>query len=437
MPDTGQKNFLVKQELSGSFSSVSGWFIFILLLSNALLPPYVVTVLSVLYFFYYMITSGLNIPRDMIRYLLIPMILIIIGIAGSRGNLLYDALKDGWYYLNPIIVLCAGYLTMRKVRSMEPVLELFVIGGFLLAVIHIFTVMSDPSLLFEASVREIRAERGSGYFLSMISLCIILFSRKLNIKIFQSHYQRILIPFIIAADSLSLFLSFSRTMWASFILFYLVGKGWVTLRHLKGLLAVGIMIALFQILVLTIPEEHRDYTTMIGKIAGSLDEIIVSDYVTRTDIQKHWRGYESYMAMKTYLSGGVMNIFFGHGFGKLVDLKIYMRLGGENFRLIPVMHNGYMYVLVKTGITGLLLYLLYLFIFLKTGLRYREMRDERLIFAGRFIVAISLTLFLTTLVIAGMFNKSGLISVILMLGALLSYVKIRSIELAESEGGDK
>ena len=55
-----------------------------------------------------------------------------------------------------------------------------------------------------------------------------------------------------------------------------------------------------------------------------------------------------------------VSFIIGKGFGALVDLKFKAPLSSENIRFIPILHNGYSYILFKTGIIGLFLYLIFL-----------------------------------------------------------------------------
>lgn len=428
-------NKMKEREFPDKVISLTGWFVVILALSNVFLSSYAVTVLSLLYLFYYLAASKYALPQDLMKYLIIPLVLISVGVAGSMGNIFYDVLKDGWYFVNPLLVFCAGYLAMRRVKQIEQLLKLFVVCGFILALAPVFTILSEPSLLFEATAKEIHEEKIGGSFLTLISFSILLSIKKPDIVLFTSPHKKIFIPIILLADAFSLFLSFSRTLWVSLALFILAQRGYFTFKRLKGLLTSVIILAAFLSLVMIAPDNMRSQSTMTGKILNSLDEVLIKDYYSKSDIANHWRGYESYMAFNTFLNGTPINYIVGQGFGALVDLKTDMKLGGETFRFIPIMHNGYMYLLVKTGVAGLLLYFAYIVTIMKTGLRYSNYQDERLVFSGQVIVACALILLFTTLVISGMFNKAGLVPILFLLGMSLSHVRMRSIEVDDARKG--
>lgn len=416
-----------------TYFSVPVVFISLALYANAFYHPAAATAASFAYILLYLVSSGFAVPREMGKYLPIPLLLFTIGISGSGNHSFYDSFKDAWYYLNPPIILCAGYLAMNRIKRIEPVLNTFIAGGLILSVYYLFDLLSDIPFLLSASVNELHMRKGGGHFLTVVSLAIFLIARRRGILLFNGRFNEKTIPLMIIVNGAAVFLSFYRAMWLSVIILVLFGGGFFTLRKLfRGLAAVGIIIALFQSAVILVPGEQLDPSTILGKIALSLDEVIIRDYSRIADMQAHWRGYESYMAFQSYIEGTLLNVFAGHGFGKLVDLKIVMLLGSETMRYIPVLHNGYMYLLVKTGLLGLVLHLAYLYILIQAGTDYINDTDNRVILAGYFIMASAMVFLITTFFTAGMFNKNMFFSLILLLGCLLSFARIRKVELGGS-----
>ncbi|MFZ3071864.1 MAG: O-antigen ligase family protein [Thermodesulfobacteriota bacterium] len=418
--------------LNQPFGRSAHWFtllyIYTFFLANTFLPLFGVTVLAVFYVLAYLVSSGLRFPKDMTKYLVIPAVLLVIGFSGSADNDRYDVFKDAWYYVNSAIVLSAGYLMMRRTGRIEPLLKVFVIGGFLLALYHLSKIAANPWLLFETTIGQYRKETGAGYFLTFLSPSILIFSGRYGIEVFTSKHRKFFVPVIIYVTAASLVLSFSRTMWGAFFIIVFVMAGLFTLRRAKAILAGVVILTLIMTFSSVMSAGGRTTGTILGKLANSLDEVALSDYTSIGDINRNWRGYESHRAMKTYLDGNAWNLAVGHGFGKLVDLKIFMLLGKEELRYIPIMHNGYMYVLVKTGVIGLALYLRYLYLFYKKGSAISASEDSKDVFAGRMIVSLVIVLVFTTFVISGYFNKGALVPVMLLLGHLLCYARMRMIE---------
>jgi hypothetical protein len=164
-------------------------------------------------------------------------------------------------------------------------------------------------------------------------------------------------------------------------------------------------------------------TTFSDKILYSLQELRIADYSERADINRNWRGFESYRALQTFKSGSPARQLFGQGFGTNVDLGFTMTIAGEEFERIPVLHNGYMYLLVKTGVAGLVAYLFYLLLIFRTGAHLSRSHDPEARFCGFMLVTLALIILGCTLVISGMFNKSWVFPAILLLGLLMGYRK--------------
>ena len=168
--------------------------------------------------------------------------------------------------------------------------------------------------------------------------------------------------------------------------------------------------------------------TFVDKIMYSMRELQVSDYEDRTDINRNWRGYESYRALQTYASGSSADYLFGKGLGTSIDLGITMTLADEVFDRIPILHNGYLYLLVKTGAIGLISYLLYLLVTFIIGMQLFRLPEAEARFCGFLLVVLTIIMLETTLVIAGMFNKSWVYPATLLIGVLLGYAESKLLK---------
>jgi len=158
--------------------------------------------------------------------------------------------------------------------------------------------------------------------------------------------------------------------------------------------------------------------SVVGRLAYSIDEIAISDYSTAENISRNWRGFESYRALLTYSQGSVLEQVGGKGFGALVDLGIQIQLGSEIFRYIPKLHNGYLYLLVKTGLIGLLLYIWFLYRLQTRASALVNQKTRQGIFAGRILSGLAWSVVFATLVVAGVFNRDALTTATLIIGAL-------------------
>lgn len=185
---------------------------------------------------------------------------------------------------------------------------------------------------------------------------------------------------------------------------------------------------LVSVLRMTIETESREVQhTFIGKLARSLDEISVQDYTDFKSINENWRGYETARALKMYYSGSPIEWLFGHGFGAQVDLGLAMPLGGvpgeqqELKRFIPILHNGYAYLLVKGGAVATLLFGYFLYWLYSISVRPIAFgTDQSCSAPARVLQAVVLTLAVTTWIVSGVFNKLDMFPFILAAGFLLA-----------------
>jgi hypothetical protein len=307
-----------------------------LLLANELLPPYVVTALSLLYIFTYLMKMHFTMPRAAVRYITIPVMLIMIGFTGSGDNEMYDVMKDGWYFINPILMLLSGFFVMHETRDLKDIMKIFVAIGAVLAIVHVGKAISSPASILETSTKLYRQEVGKGSAITMLGLVILLFSHAHELQI-KSRPKATLYLIITATSAISVFLSLSRTMWFSFIIAAITLKGWASRKLLLVLFIFVFIMTALVIANYMLPYWAHGKQTILVRVANSLNEPIMSDYSSRSDINERWRGYESYMGFKQYRSGNTIDLIFGQGFGTLVDLKLYISWEG----IIPLYpHNA-------------------------------------------------------------------------------------------------
>lgn len=437
--DTSGNKKRLHVSLLGSFSSF--WFVFLLLILNSLNLNLDVSIITLIFLFF-VLYSRQSIPRGLLKYLLIPLILVCLGMINSFGHIPYNIFKDFWYFINPGIALTLGYVMVYKTERMKQILMAFVFAGFVFSLIYIYNFFANPLISIHSSVNVIRKTIGPGNFLFIISIFIIIYCLRAQIFMFQKRELQIIIIIILIVNFGSLILSFSRTLWMSFFIFAIGITGIFSFKKLGNILIVfALAIVLMFSSLLLVPKsmsEKCDCGSVKGKVEHLIKEVIPSNYDTQADINNNWRGYESYRALKTYSKGNTSNILFGHGFGKLIDLGLRIKLGNKKFRFIPILHNGYLYVLVKTGIIGILFFCIYLFIFYWTGILYIGTGDLHLKFTGNFIISLLLVLTAATFVVSGYFSKELSFQMFLLLGAMLGYGKNRQLYLkSERKSGQE
>lgn len=123
-------------------------------------------------------------------------------------------------------------------------------------------------------------------------------------------------------------------------------------------------------------------------------------------------GYETSRALETYTSGTPVQVLLGQGFGKQLDLDLFIALGwgdtGERERIhfAPILHNGYAYLLFKAGPISLVMVAYALAWLYVTGRRKAGGGPNQPLRApGRILQAVALSLAFYTWVYHGSFRR--------------------------------
>ena len=90
-------------------------------------------------------------------------------------------------------------------------------------------------------------------------------------------------------------------------------------------------------------------------------------------------------------------------------------------RFIPILHNGYAYLLVKGGAVAVILFGYVLLWLYRVGREIVILEPSRFVSApARVLQAVALSLALTTWIVAGVFNKLDMFPFLLAAGFLLA-----------------
>lgn len=393
--------------------------LFSIILASNLISPEVISIIMLFLVIMAPITFGMKIPRGIWRVIWPITIMILLGFIGSINNDIDHVIKDFWYFGKLILVIIFGYLAMWKINDIKAVLRIFVLSGFILSIYYLIKLGID-FYLFNEPIQIIQKKIGSGYFISVIAMAILFGYLKYNFNLFQF---RTLSYVILMVCFMSIILSFSRTLWLTLLIIILISK------KIKILNIIGLLILLVFFIGTGITTNlgnlEGEFGAMIAKISRSINEIMIIDYSDMERINIYWRSVETYQGLKTYTSGSLLELFFGQGFGSHINLEFFMTLQGIMMQHIPIIHNGYVYILVKTGLIGLVLYLYYLVSLFKSGQRALRINQVDIQLVGILLMELSVIFFFTTYFITGLFNKSVLFPAKLLLGILLYYLKNR------------
>lgn len=349
-------------------------------------------------------------------------LLLFIGIPGIFNNEIRNIIRDILFALTPIALILIGYWLSGRASCWKTLPVAIVWLGVIFAFQNISVLIADPSLIFSESM-IIREKAGNVADITVLGFAVLIFNKKFNFN--RSLLQGIPYWCIFSILLASIFLSFSRTAVVVIILISLASIGWLSRRKMK-------LIFLFIAVIMLLIFSNGDYSVVEGerltftsKIIRSFQEIAISNYDSMTDISLNWRGFETFKTLEQYYSGTTSQIVFGQGFGALTDLGFYMALGGDasvDFRFIPVMHNGYAYILLKYGFLGICLYFIFYAKMVVISLRYQNIKSQNILFSARLLFGLVISLAFVMFVGGGMAELFNSEYVILM-GALLKRLR--------------
>lgn len=367
-----------------------------------------------------LIVSGKGIVASRFLKTLLPIaVVFVIGILGFFWNdyLIVNFIKDFTHFIKPLFAIAIGYLTFKSINSASIFIKTIVKVAVVTAVVHLIGVLFFSSLI-SGSIQDAR-EFGLDNFIEIFALYMLLFSSKYKIDLFENPiYKKVILSILIV----SIILYFSRTMLGMIFILGFSFSGYAKLTS-KSIRVIGVLIAtlfLFYAYLGTLKFERnsKGIEALLYKIKMAPEEITNSK-VNRQDHRKlwdHWRAYEAKRAI-SLMNENPSSFIVGTGYGSLVNLKFEAPLGEDGMRYISVLHNGYVFVLYKTGILGVLFYLFFL---INLYLRIYVVEEKNPIFFFKILVStIGIYFLFTSLIISGIYIPKD--TVLFILGGALFF----------------
>lgn len=358
---------------------------------------------------------------------IIPILLIVI--LGFIPTLFNDygkmnIIKDFTHIIKPVVGIVLGYLVFKQINDYRTFVKIIIVTGFFCALYHLIKILIFANA--SESVNDLRLS-GLDNFLELFALFFIFFTPQLfKNNLYQKGIKLVLV--------VSCFLYFSRTMIVVFgiIMLTIYGYTKLTIRSLK-IIGIGVMLlGMFYVYLFSIKIDRSGtgLETFFYKIKNAPVELFKTkiDRENHQDLWDHWRGYEAKRAF-SLMQKKPYSFAIGTGFGSVVNLKFKAPLGDSKngMRYISELHNGYAYIIYKTGILGLILLLYFLYKLYR--FLYKKANNKQHEFLLKIISSIGLFYVFTTLTITGIYNSSDII--IILLGGLLFFERKLSVENQE------
>lgn len=389
----------------------------LLMLLQLYLPSFKANVLiqiATLMFFIFL--ENVRFSAQFLKQVFPLVILLCLGVVGTvfHKYVLYDILKDVFHFVKPLVGLFIGYIVARRTNSLAVFIKAIVIASLISAVIHFGIIV-----LFVRNFNKIESIRQftKDNFLEMFGIFFLLFYKKFEgTEIIKNPgLKYACVAFLIFSS----YLYYSRTMimLALVVFMALYGYTRITATTIKVVAVLALATAgLFIYLNNTvIRRDAKGIENFLYKVKNAPAEILETkiNRQNHADLWDHWRAYEAKRAI-ALMNEEPQSYVYGTGYGSLVNLKFFAPLTGDRkgIRYISDLHNGYINILYKLGIIGLIIYLsliirLYLYI------------EREFTFANVMVSAIGLVYFITSIMITGMYNGRDII--IFILGGVLFY----------------
>jgi hypothetical protein len=326
-----------------------------------------------------------------------------------------------------------GWTLVRRPADLHGFLRAVVIGATAWSVLHLARVAQSLDLLAVGRV-EFRQATGAGSLLPVIALFVLVGAPAFGMA---PPLRGRLAPWGCGvACALAQVASFSRTWWGACALLGLVGLAarfgvarvlWGGALLVTALLAFGALGGLARPGAMGVRAFAAQATT---------EMLSAENQATQADLNRFWRSYEAWRGLQVLEQGTLAQKAVGRGLGARLDLGLYQLLDGEYRRHVPVLHNGFLYVVLKTGLAGLLAYLAWIACIARDGWRTARLGGGEARLAGVLVVGLALVVLEVSLVVGGAFNFQACFALFLVVGAVARWGGLaRAARRARAAGG--
>lgn len=354
------------------------------------------------------------------------ILLIFVGLLGIQIQNYHaiDIIKDIFHFVKPLLGISIGYFFYKKINNVKEFIRTIVLIGFVSAIIHFCIILFFSRIGTLSDLREF----GKDNYLELFALFFLGYYKKFqkeSLFLRKANYNIILYSLLV-----SNILYFSRTMIVVAILLWISIHGYtkITKASIKivGMLAVLVLCFYVYLFSVKIDRDKSEMSSFLYKIKIAPSEIFKTkvDRENHKDLWDHWRGYEAKRAF-TLMQKNPSSFIYGCGYGSLVNLRFWAPLSNDSkgMKYISELHNGYAFVLYKTGIIGICIYLTFLYLLYYRIYDYQD-------FGTVVISAIGLIFLFTTLTITGIYNTKDVI--VFILGAMLFFQKKTNLKAIET-----
>ena len=373
-------------------------------------------------------STVLSLPISLVRILVAPTLLFCLGLHGIYSNSLYDVGKDLWYFSGPVVYIFFGYLVFERIGSWQRLVQpLVVIGAYSCLATIAEVVANRDQLLATTTVESYREIAGFGSFLFVVPTVLLALMKHVGLPTTGVTRLTAVRATTYILSALAVLSLFSRTHMAC------LAAGLVCtfnprftprrIRNYTTVLLGGAVLLALASSMFSSDKVGVLLESFVQKTANTSSEVNVHSYETYQDINLNWRGFEAARAARTFGEFGDTDKLFGGGFGTMVDLGFAMKLMVD-MQFIPLLHNGYMELLVKTGLLGLSLFILFCIQIALMAVRELRQSEKCAKLNGLLLLWTVFVFALTQGAVSGIYNKGELAPNLFLLGATCASVSL-------------
>lgn len=395
-------------------------FLFLSCIVVSMFPNYELT--FVVWTISFLLTLRRTYSVALVKYILIFFSILVIAFISSFFDeaTLFLKIRDFTYLVKPILGMLVGY--QLCLYSSKKALKLFVYTGLFLAILHLIIVFIIFLNYKTLDMNLIRSK--AGYFSDYEIYVLILLLFRQEFKLEFSKKRALLILTVVGLSS---FLYLARTNMIQFVILFIGLKGYFTLN--KQAIKVLTTVILSTLLTYTAiyysnPKRNgKGIETLLYKIKIAPEEAFKTKINKEDwkDFNDNYRSFENIIAVRQVSKNGYRAIFFGEGLGSTLNLgRLVLSNDGEYVRYIPIVHNGYMTVFLKSGILGVLFLVSFLIIL------FRQKKSEIPIVkqVNYLLIGTAVFLIISNWVFLGLYlkldNKSIIIGFLISLKQILN-----------------
>lgn len=407
MPEPGSDEMVPAEVVSARLA------LFAFVITSAIVPAIPLTALLAIAFAWFAIFTDKSGLPLVLKFGAPFLALGLIGLLMSAENQRYEVWKDLWYISKIVLCLAVGILLGRREVNFSGLQPYLIAIGAVCALLSLF-------LLPQVERYELLPlETGNAQKLPIVAFVAVpvLLERIWNTGLaFKWHAPIILVMITVAAV-----LSDSRTTLVAILIMILAWAGFFSSMRKAlagGLLLLPIGFVVWQLL----PEYHGGEMTALNKLKRSLDEMMLTDAYDTTAMIWNWRGFEAYNAQLMFNDGSIFQKFMGFGLGAEVNIGMTVQVSQELFlQYLPTLHNGFYYILIKFGLFGLAVYAWTVFNWARWN---TVVGVSASLLSVRILRGMVVIVFASTAVITGLFNKTELNGLTILIGYLLGFLSI-------------